>query len=254
MGIFFLATAVPARAVTVPLPNSQSEVLTGSLGITGSSASIEGSFPISGTSVDFPAQTVPVSFSAPLKFNSQPDPSSAFVAELSGPFNGSLVTFTNFDIDLLPNTQIPFMADPLFVDAFFLGVPVENTLTVSGSIVGMSFTQTGSPTVFPTRDFTVPGTLSLTFGEFLLDFSAFGAEIGGTNVEVPITLSGTFSGFYVIFQVKGSGSAEVPFAMLETTLVGDPPASFTAGIQGTASTTPSHCSTSSPSRKASHCC
>ena len=101
----------------------------------------------------------------------------------------------------------------------------------------MSFTQTGAPTIFPMPgddDFMVPGILSLSFGEFLFQFGLFDATIAGTTAEVPMTLTGTFNIIGSLVQVTGSGSADVPFAVLETTLAGDPASSFTAGIQGTA--------------------
>lgn len=227
-----LLMAASARAVIVPLPNSQGETLTGSVGITGASASIKGSFFF----VDFPAQTVPVSLSTPLKLNSEPDPSSAFVAEL---VNNSLVNFTNFDIDLLNGSQVDFVANPLLVDELFFGHPAKTFIDFAGSLSGMSFTQTGAPTVFPMpvagiRDFSVPGTMSLDFGKLVFGFGDFDIDVGPMTAELPITLSGTFSRGGAEFFISGTGSADVPLAVLETIPVGEPASNFTAGIQGTA--------------------
>jgi hypothetical protein len=235
-----LLAAAPARAITVPLPNSFFESLSGSMGLEGNVA-LAGDVSFLGIlNLHYPAQSPPLSLPSPTKFNTQPETSTALVADL---VNGSLVTFTNFDLDLLHGSTVDLPALVSPISGTINGTAFVDDSPLQLPIIGMTFTQTGAPSVFPipgdgSRDFTVPGMLQLEFGPSEIIFSGiFGVAFGGTTANVPVTLTGTFDTIGSLVQVSGTGSADVPFAVLETTLIGDPDeleVNFTAGIHGTA--------------------
>jgi hypothetical protein len=167
------------------------------------------------------------------------NPSSAFVAELGGSTPDSLLTFSGLDIDLLPSALIDVNTGPIPIDVLINGNPSNDLLDIAGSVSGMTFVQTGAPTVVSHPiggSFAVPGTLILDLTEVLVQFGVVSNGIGSAKAQIPISLAGTFATVFsqTLYEVSGSATADLPFTIGGTFPIGDPVSSFTASIQGTA--------------------
>jgi len=184
-------------------------------------------------------QTVPVSFGNAIDVDSVPQLSAAFVAELGGSTVNSLQSFSGLDINLLPSANIDLKAAPTSINVIVNGHPSNDLLSVTGSVSGMSFTQTGAPSVLSSLSggsFTAPGILTLDLTDFLFEFGVVSNAIGSAKAQVPISLAGTFATLLneKLYEVSGSATADLPFTIGGSFPIGDPISSFTAAIQGTA--------------------
>ncbi|MBX9792189.1 MAG: PEP-CTERM sorting domain-containing protein [Pirellulales bacterium] len=222
-----LLTALPVRAVTVPL------VFTGTQQNFNGSLGASGSLKISGTALflTFPSQTIPFSLAGTPSVTSDPTSNNLpDTGDLVAPNTNNLVDINSLDLDMLNGQTTNFKANTLNINA----IPFPVTLDVSGTLSGLTFSQTGAATlatilagpVNSNGTFSVDGNLTATLSNLQAVLGAFGSPlytltIAPTNLTNSFPLSGTWKSTAIGFgqrkiELDGSTTLSVPLSLVST--------------------------------------
>ena len=199
-----LAVAAPARAVTVPINFTGTEQnFDATIDLTGNVFG-DGK----GSVVNTKKVIEPFKFTAPLNhplslYGGSPvlissDPITSPAGTTFDMTPGQLVNMTDLDVDLLNGQTADFALDTIFITTnSTVSLLKAISIDVSGTLTGMSFTQTGAATVLGgpgSGTFSVTGDLSANIDNLLATvFGLLFIPVGSQSVTLPGALTGTWT-------------------------------------------------------------